>query len=74
MSKLKFGLLFILLLLLNFITVKAQSLSTKKSIITLVFNKLVNAYGNAKAPPVLEIIPSKSESIAYYISSPTPTH
>jgi tetratricopeptide (TPR) repeat protein len=73
MSKLKFGLLFTLLLLLNFITVKAQSLSTKKSIITLVFNKLVDAYGNAKAPPVLEIIPSKSESIAYYISSPTPT-
>ena len=73
MSKLKFGLLFTLLFLLNFITVKAQSLSTKKSIITLVFNKLVDAYGNAKAPPVLEIIPSKSESIAYYISSPIPT-
>jgi tetratricopeptide (TPR) repeat protein len=75
MRKLIFGTQFVILFLLNGLTIQAQPLETKKAVLTIVFNKIIYAYGNAKAPPVLEIVPSKTQVkyIASYVSSPTPT-
>jgi hypothetical protein len=75
MSKLIFGNSITILFLLNALTIQAQPLETKNAVLTTVFNKIIYAYGNAKAPPVLEIVPSKTQVkyIASYVSSPSPT-
>jgi len=52
-----------------------QNIAAKKIILKAVFDNIVNAYGNAKAPPALELIASnKTEhNPAFYISTPIPT-
>lgn len=52
-----------------------QNIAVKKTILKAVFDNIVNAYGNAKAPPALELIASnKTEhNPAFYISTPIPT-
>jgi len=64
----------ILLALLAFIDLKAQDINTKKNTLTRVFNSVVNAYGNAKTAPALDIVPKTSgeKYIATYIATPNP--
>lgn len=52
-----------------------QNITQKKIVLQKVFDNIVNAYGNAKAPPLLQLIPkSKSEgNPAFYSSTPVPT-
>ncbi len=53
----------------------SQGIVTKRSTLQIIFNNIVNAYGNAKAPPVLQLI-TKNNSEGYpasYISTPVPT-
>lgn len=52
----------------------AQNLEVKESVLRRVFENIVNAYGNAKSPPSLNLV-SKEKSDGYpasYISSPIP--
>ena len=64
----------ILLALLAFIDLKAQDINAKKNTLTRVFNSVVNAYGNAKTAPALDIVPKASgeKYIATYIATPNP--
>lgn len=63
-----------MLVLLAFINLKAQDINTKKNTLINVFNNLVNAYGNAKTAPALDIVPKASgeKYIATYIATPNP--
>lgn len=60
--------------LFAFIDIKAQDIIAKKNTLTKVFNDLVNAYGNAKTAPALNLVPktSREKYIATYLGNPTP--
>lgn len=56
-------------------TVHSQGIAAKRTTLQKVFDNIVTAYGNAKAPPLLQFI-AKNDSEGYpasYISTPVPT-
>lgn len=56
-------------------TVHSQGIAAKRTTLQKVFDNIVTAYGNAKAPPILQFI-AKNDSEGYpasYISTPVPT-
>ena len=70
---LKFRILFIALTILSAISY-GQNMSQKKIVLQKVFDNIVNAYGNSKASPLLQLVPkNKSEgNPAFYSSTPVP--
>ncbi len=64
----------ILTFLFAFTIIKARDFTAKKNTLNKVFIDLVNAYGNPKTPPELELLPNASQDkiIAQYYANPTP--
>lgn len=67
--------LFFILVLLIFVNLKAQSFSEKQKTVQKVFDNIVNAFGNAKAAPLLKLLPNtqKERVVAAYSTTPQPS-
>jgi tetratricopeptide (TPR) repeat protein len=65
----------VLFLFIISINIQAQTFSEKQITVQRVFDKLVNAYGNAKAAPKLILLPNtqKERVVAVYSNTPQPT-
>ena len=67
--------LFLILVLSIFVNLKAQSFSEKQKTVEKVFDNIVNAFGNAKAAPLLKLLPNtqKERVVAAYSTTPQPS-
>lgn len=65
----------VLFLFIVSINIQAQTFSEKQITVQGVFDRLVNAYGNAKAAPKLILLPNtqKERVVAVYSNAPQPT-